>query len=89
MKGGIIMIINRESFTKLVTDNFKDNYHECAKTLNVDVSTVSRVINGNSKGGSKFFGSLMQYCNDNHLNFNEFIFLDSPLQKCSDGNNTE
>lgn len=73
------MYLNRNAFIELVKTKFANNYHECARCLDVDVSTVSRVINGNNNAGTKFLGGLMAYCANNSLSFESYIFLQKPL----------
>jgi hypothetical protein len=72
--------INIKSFKKLIKAKFKNNLHECARALKVNPSTVWRVVNENSNAGTKFLGNLIEYCNSNDLNFNDYIFLNKPLR---------
>lgn len=69
------MDINTEAFSKFVQANFNGSCSKCAKALDVAPSTVWRVMKGNSKAGIKLMTNLMQYCNSNKLNYNDYIFL--------------
>ncbi|GFP77467.1 XRE family transcriptional regulator [Clostridium fungisolvens] len=69
------MNINVNTFQKLIEDNFYGSYNKCAKALNVAPSTICRVVNGNNNAGVKLLSSLMQYCNDNNLRYEDYIFL--------------
>ena len=70
------MYIRQEAFINLIETKFNGNYHECARALNINSSTVWRVAKGSSSAGLKMLTKLMQYCNSNNLNYKEFIFLE-------------
>lgn len=75
------MNISTEDFIKFVDSNFSGSCYKCAKALNVEPSTVWRVLNGRNSAGIKLLTSIMQYCNSNRLDYNDYIFLTQPLQK--------
>lgn len=75
------MYINVEKFKNLIINEFDNNLHQCARALDINPSTICRIVNSNSNGGTKFFGNFMNYCKTNGLDFNEFIFLPEPLRE--------
>ena len=81
------MFLNKEKVRELMQKKAKGNYHEFARQLNLDVAQVHRVLNTTAKAGPKFLGSLMKYCQENGLDFKQFIFLDEPLHECNGGLN--
>jgi len=68
--------IKRDGFLKLLEKDFQGNCAKCARALNVNTSTVCRVINGNSKGGIKLLTKLMQYCKSNDISYEDIIFIE-------------
>jgi len=70
------MNIKREGFLELLEKNFEGNCAKCARAINVNTSTVCRIINGNSKGGLQVVTKLMQYCKKNGVNYEKVIFFD-------------
>lgn len=70
------MNINTEAFKKLVEENFQGSCNKCSKALNVAPSTIWRVLHGNNNAGIKLLSNLMQYCNSNNINYEDYIFLE-------------
>lgn len=52
-----------------------------SKELGLDYSYVYRVLKKEVNGGNKFISRLIDFCNKNKINLNEFIFLQPPLSK--------
>ena len=71
------MLFNRENFIKFVKENFNNNHTKCAHALNVNPSTVSRIVNKNNNAGTSFLNKLLSYCNLNDLDFSVFFTLGS------------
>jgi hypothetical protein len=77
------LFLNKEKVRKLMDEKANGNYHEFSRQMGVDVSQLHRVLNTGSKAGPKFLGKLMRYCQDNNLNFKDYIFLEQPLHACN------
>lgn len=73
------MFLKKEKIKEMMRDKAEGNYHEFARQLNLDVAQVHRVLNTNANAGPKFLGQLMRFCQENGLNFQQYIFLDKPL----------
>ncbi len=69
------MILNKVEFEKLLNEKFEKNYTRCSEALNINVSTISRIMSNENKPGTKFFTNLVNYCNKNNLNYNNFILF--------------
>ena len=53
-----------------------------AKVLGIEVSHVIKVFKNNGKGaGAKFCGAIIKYCEDNDLNYKDYIFLTNNVNK--------
>lgn len=75
-KWGEGMKINVEAFRNLVDSKFQGSNLVCAKALCVAPSTVWRVVKGNNGAGVKLMSNLVQYCQNNNLNYTDYIFLE-------------
>ncbi len=80
------MFLNKPKVKELMVIKTKNdkypngNYHEFARKLNVDVAQLHRILNRSiNKAGPEFLGKFMKYCQDEGLDFNEYIFLESSL----------
>lgn len=73
--GGLNLKINIEELKKLIKDDFQGNYRLLATKLNVNSSTVYRVLTGRSNPGGKFISNFMSLCKDKNYNFENYIFL--------------
>ena len=48
-----------------------------AKIMGIETSHINKVFNKKGKGaGAKFCGAVMKYCEENDLNYKDFIILD-------------
>lgn len=84
------MYINKKKLRELMiikTANPKyinGNYHRFARQLGIDVAQLHRVINSPlHNAGPKFLSRLVKYCQKEHLDFREYIFLEEPLHICN------
>lgn len=70
------MKANITNIQKLIDENFNSNKSAFAEVINVERSQVSYILNNNGNGaGALFFGGLIKFCDDNNLDFRDFIFL--------------
>jgi hypothetical protein len=74
--GGDEMHLNKEVFLEFIQINFEGSLYRCAKELDVYPSTIWRAANGYNKVGAKLLNNIMQYCDKNKLNYQDYIFLD-------------
>lgn len=71
-KGGEYMT-QGEKLQKLIEDCFNGDRGNCASILGISESTVSRIINGNNKPGRSVIAKIMNYCNENNIDFNKYL----------------
>lgn len=70
------MEVNIENLEKLLKKNFYNNKSLMARTIGISVSHIIKIFNSNGKGaGAKFCGALMRYCEENNLDYKDFIFF--------------
>ncbi len=77
-RGGKVYI-DKDKLKGLMEERANGGYRKFARMLGLDVAHLYRVLNSNSMAGPKFLGRLKKYCDENGLNFEEYIFLDDPL----------
>ncbi|CEP67105.1 Uncharacterized [Moorella glycerini] len=82
------MFLNKIRVKELMQEKANGNYHEFARQLDVDVAQVYRILTKNSKAGPKFLGRFMRFCQDNGLDFRQYIFLEEPLHICNNTKDT-
>ncbi|BAH06813.1 hypothetical protein [Clostridium kluyveri] len=66
---------NISALRNLVNQCFKGNKTSFALALGIDRGQVSKILKDGTGAGAQFFGKLMVYCENNELNFKDFIFL--------------
>ncbi len=69
------MFLEKEKVRELMVTKANGNYHEFSRQLGVDVAQLHRVLNTGSNAGPKLLGKLMIYCQENNLDFNDYIFF--------------
>ncbi|RKO65756.1 hypothetical protein [Desulfofundulus salinus] len=82
------MYLNKEKIKELMQVKAGGNYHEFARQLRIDVAQLHRVLNTQAKAGPKLLGCFMRYCQDNGLDFKQYIFLEEPLHVCNSSQTT-
>lgn len=65
----------------LINEKFKGNKAAFARTIGVERSQISTLLNHGNCVGAKFYGGLIAYCEQNKLDFKEYIFLPSNVKK--------
>lgn len=65
--------IDGEGVRRLVNERFNGNMNTCARVLNVSHSTISRVISGKRKPGGKLIYSIVSYCNNRGIDYNNYL----------------
>ncbi|ATO38723.1 UNVERIFIED_ORG: hypothetical protein BDK47_110123 [Anoxybacillus amylolyticus] len=78
------MYVNKDKVKVLMEERANGRYRKFARMLNLDVAHLYRVLNSKSMAGPKFLGRLKKYCDENGLDFEEYIFLDDPLHAVND-----
>ncbi|NLV16068.1 MAG: XRE family transcriptional regulator [Syntrophomonadaceae bacterium] len=73
------MYLNKKKIRTLMVTKADNNYHKFAHQLGVNVAQLHRILNTNSQAGPKFLGRFKSYCDDAHISFEDYIFLEEPL----------
>ena len=61
---------------KLLNERFKGNQTDFAKAMGLERTHVNKVFKSKGKGaGAVFCGAVIKYCNNNNLNYQNYIFL--------------
>lgn len=67
------MELNIDKFKELFKKDFRENYAEAGRQLNVAPAQIYRIINNKGKAGTLFLGKLYAYCKKHKLNFESYI----------------
>lgn len=71
------MRINVMAVNKLIELKFNNNQTLFAKKINADRTHLNRVLRANGNGaGAVICGGIIKYCEDNNLNYKDYIFLE-------------
>ena len=61
-------------FTKeILNDLFKGNQRQCSLKLDVPPDLLNKILKKKVKSSLVFLGKFKKYCDENSLNFNDFI----------------
>lgn len=77
---------NVNKLQELVNDKFNGNKSAFANAIGVDRAQVSKILKDGTCAGSQFYGGLLVYCEQEKLNFKEFIFLPINVKKVNKSN---
>lgn len=70
------MKVNIKAIEELLNEKFDGNQTAFAEAIKVERTHVNKVLKNDGKGaGALFCGAIIKYCNENNLNFNDYIFL--------------
>lgn len=69
------MEINTINLQNLIESDFEGNYKLFANAINLNSTTVYRVLTGRSNPGQKFIANLMLLCKKKKYDFDKYIFL--------------
>lgn len=70
------MEINIEALEELLENKFNGNQTLFAETIGLERSHVNKVFCNKGRGaGATFCGAIIKYCNNNNLDYQEYIFL--------------
>jgi hypothetical protein len=69
------MEVKRENVIVLMKDNYGGNYNRFARELKVDPSHLYRFLTTGVGGGKKIISSIIKFCKDNEINFEEYVDL--------------
>lgn len=71
------MRVNIIALYKLLKDKFNDNQSEMARAFKIERTHLNKIFNTSGKGaGATVCGAIIKYCNENNLNYKDYIFLD-------------
>lgn len=74
------MKLNVEKLKELMEKKFDSNYHLFAKALNIDAAHIHRILNDKRGAGVKVISGIMNYCKENNIPFEEYIFFDLTVE---------
>jgi len=63
----------RDALRRLVEERFGGNMTTCARAARVSTSTVSRVINGETRMGGRLLRGIMGYLERNKLQYSDYF----------------
>lgn len=63
----------RDGLRRLVDNEFRGNMTTCARAARVSTSTVSRVINGETRMGGRLLRGIMGYLERNNLQYSDYF----------------
>ena len=72
---------NISNIQKLINEKFNGNKSYFAKTIGVDRTQISMLLNHGDGVGSKFYGGLLALCEQEGLNYKEYIVLPKNVKK--------
>lgn len=76
------MEVNIKNLEELLKDKFYNNKSLMARTMGIEVSHITKVFKGKGRGaGAKFLGAIIRYCEENNLNYRDYIFLTQNVNK--------
>ncbi len=71
------MKINVKAVNDLIKNKFDNNQTLFAKEINADRTHLNRVLRANGNGaGAVICGGIIKYCEDNNLDYKDYIFLE-------------
>jgi hypothetical protein len=73
--GGDCMKPNLEALNSLVSSKFNGNKTAFGLAVGIDRGQASKILKDGTGAGAQFFGGLMVYCENEGLNFKDYIFL--------------
>jgi hypothetical protein len=68
-----MMRLNREKLFELMDKYYDGNYNLFSRELNVDTSHLHRFLNKGIGGGIKLSGSVIRFCKDHQLPFEDYF----------------
>lgn len=69
------MRLNKAALTDLLNTKFNGNFTKFSKELGLNVAYVYRVLEKDRNCGVKFYSCVIQWCKDNDVDYNQYIFL--------------
>lgn len=76
------MELNIVALKKLILERFRNNQSWFADEIGVNVSFLNEILNGRKGADSnKLCIAIILFCENNNLNFRDYIFLDNSVQK--------
>lgn len=71
----LFLKINISKLQALIKNDFHGDYRLFADNINVNSTTVYRILTGKSNAGIKFITNFMSLCKNKKYKFDDFIFL--------------
>ena len=72
---------NVNNIRELINEKFGGNQSSFARTIGVDRTQVSMLLNHGDKVGAKFYGGLLALCEQEGLNYKNYIILPQNVKK--------
>lgn len=69
------MILNKVGLRNLMDIKFKGNITQTAKALDLNASTLSRIMADKSKPGQKVFEAIIEYCKKHNIDYSDIISI--------------
>jgi hypothetical protein len=74
--------VNIEKINELIQNKFHGNQSKFAEEVGIQRVHLNKVIKSNGKGaGAIFCGAIINYCNENNIDYKEYIFLSQSVKK--------
>jgi hypothetical protein len=75
---------NIEAVQKHLEQKFQGNKTKFSDVLRINRAQLSKILTHNEGAGALFFGELIRYCDENSLNWREYIFLPDGVTMVTD-----
>lgn len=72
-EGGERVIFDLENFEKFMEEEFYGNSTQAAKALNLNTSTLTRILSKKRAPGIKFLEAIVDYCRKNGIDYSNII----------------
>lgn len=71
------MRVNVINLNKLIKEKFRGNQTFFAETAKIDRGYLNQILNNRTSNNSpKICNAIIKFCENNNLNYKDFIFLD-------------
>lgn len=66
----------------LITSEFHGNQKAFSNVLSIDRTYLNKILKNDGKGaGIKFCEAIMKYCNENHKDYQRYIFFNNSVNE--------
>lgn len=67
------MKLNMDNLLKFIDSRFEGNITQTAKALDLNASTLSRLIAGKTKPGKKVYEAIIEYCKKHNIDYLDIV----------------